>query len=133
MNAGMRAAAERLAEVLDHENGALERGDAVAAAACLADKKVAIDALEQCRDAPDADDGASCPADVEAARALARRLVELGDRNKLLLEQALAVQNRVMAVLVAAARDAMPRRPYGNAAVRRTTAPSVAIAVNARA
>ncbi len=95
---------DRLAHVLAEENDALARLDLARAAAMLGAKEAAFAATE---DAPPPD---------------ATRLATLGQLardNRRLLEQGIATQARVLALVAAAARDAMageaPASCYGAA------------------
>jgi len=109
----MHTAAGRLAEVLARENEALRAMDLPRAAALLVEKAAAMDALTAVAAAMPS--GPPHP----ALPAAARRLESLAAENRLLLERALAAQQRVIGIIARAAasvgRPASygPRRPLG--------------------
>ena len=117
-----RHAATALADLLERENAALAALDLGGAAAMLAEKQQAVAAL------------AAAPADTLPAaerRRLAERLRRLAEENRLLLEQGLRVQGRVIGMLVQALpRPAVPRYGAGGAIAPSGTAPLI---VSARA
>lgn len=125
-------AGQRLAEALRAENEALAALD-LPRAAGLADGKIAASDAFAAAYAAQAKHGAAPEGPVrEAAALLARRLDELGQENRRLLERAVALQSRVIETIAAAAapRAAMPGyAPAGRAAAYRPQA----LAVSARA
>lgn len=125
-------AGQRLAEALRAENEALAALD-LPRAAGLADGKIAASDAFAAAYAAQAKHGAAPEGPVrEAAAILARRLDELGQENRRLLERAVALQSRVIETIAAAAapRAAMPGyAPAGRAAAYRPQA----LAVSARA
>lgn len=103
MRPDLAEAAERLAAVLTRENTALASLDFSAVGAFIDEKRSALEALGAL--APDrtvTSADAPSPADL----VLAERLHTLAATNKHLLEQAMAIQNRIMGVLAEAARHA---------------------------
>ncbi len=99
-------AMRRLADVLERENLALKAMDLRGAAALLAEKTAAM-----------ADLGAlaskqSGPAETELA-SIARRLDGIARENRRLLERAIAVQQRVIGIVVRAAASAAVKPSYG--------------------
>ncbi len=108
----MRHAWERLAAVLEAENDALERLDLARAAGMLAAKQAALEAIA---DAPPPEQSR-----LAAVAGLARA-------NQRLLEHAIAIQARVLALVAEAARSAMasgaPAPRYGGATTLRPGAP----------
>ena len=97
-------AAHELVSLIEAENLALEAGDAAAAAGLLHRKRVAADMLGQ------------APLDSD----LLKRLHAAALRNETLLAQAMEVQARIVAMVVAAARRTAPPasfyRPDGRTA-----------------
>jgi hypothetical protein len=107
MTPALLAAALRLAETLARENAALAALDFTAATQLLAEKEEAADAFVA---AQEADDGMPDP----AAREAATRLAALAAENRRLLERALAIQKRVLAVIARAVPKALgPVARYG--------------------
>ncbi len=90
-------AAARLEAVLRAENAALERHDAAGSAALLEEKLAAARGLPAKGVPPEA----------------ALRLRELVGENKRLLERAIRVQDRIMAMVARAARQSPPVAHYG--------------------
>jgi flagellar biosynthesis/type III secretory pathway chaperone len=127
------AAAVQLADMLERENRALAQHDFSRAASLLSAKTSAMDAFHLARSVaaapaaldekgPDASD-----ADRHAADQIAERLRILSQDNKRLLERAIAVQGRIIGLIV----EAIPRQAAqaagrydarGDAAATRTTA-----------
>jgi hypothetical protein len=108
----MTDAWDRLAAVLEAENGALERLDLARAAGMLAAKQAALEAIEN----------APPP---EQSRLAATG--ELARANQCLLEHGIAIQARVLALVAEAARTAMaseaPAPCYGNGTTSASGAP----------
>lgn len=96
-------AATALADALDRENAALVALDLAGAAALLEAKQAAADAFAAAQTAM------STPA---PPRDLAERLRDLADANRRLLERAIRVQGRVLA-MVAQALPKPPAPRYG--------------------
>jgi len=92
-------AAERLAAVLEAENAALVALDVAGAAALLEEKLAAANALVQ------ATAGRPVARQTPEAAGLALRVRDLADRNRSLLEHAIAVQARVLDLVAQAARQ----------------------------
>lgn len=120
-------AAEGLAELLARENAALAAMDLPSATALVEAKRAAADAFVAAQ-AKAVSTGAVAVPDV------VRRLGELAAENRLLLERAMAVQQRVLAIIAEAAPRASVVAPrYGAAGglVGARTALPVAIAASA--
>ena len=97
MSADRLRAAGALADLLAEENAALQRMDFTAAVALLAAKEAALaDMIAR---------GGAVPANPPppAATALARRLAQLAEENRALLERAIATQTRVVGIVARAA------------------------------
>ena len=107
MTSGLHDAAHRLCAVLEAENTALTRTDFAQVGAFQDEKRAALIALNGL---------ATEAADPTVAKdpALGVRLQSLAAENKRLLEQAIMVQTRVMAVLAGAARSAQAPIGYGS-------------------
>ncbi len=99
-------AATRLASTLAAENAALLAMDLPAAAALLAEKQAASAAFDAARTGP-------MPARSAALREAVERLLGQAAENRRLLERAIAVQTRVIGVVVGAARSCQPAPRYG--------------------
>ncbi len=120
-------AAEGLAELLARENAALAAMDLPSATALVEAKRAAADAFVAAQ-AKAVSSGAVPVPDV------VRRLSDLAAENRLLLERAMAVQQRVLAIIAEAAPRASAVAPrYGAAGglVGARTALPVAIAASA--
>jgi hypothetical protein len=128
MSHDLLEAAAALAETLAEENQALRAMDLQRAVAMLARKHRATDAFAA------AQAGAQLPVAARAqAEKLAQHLRTQTDENKRLLEQAIAVQSRVIGLLtrnVPKALDRSPRYTSGGALAQARTP---AIALSARA
>lgn len=110
MRTDLAEAAERLAAILTRENAALASLDFSAVGTFIEEKRSALDALGGfALDRTAASVETRSPTDL----ALAERLQTLAADNKHLLEQAMTVQNRIMAVLAEAARHAQLPTGYG--------------------
>ena len=96
-----------LANVLRHENRALRAMDLPAAAGLLAAKTEALAALEAMAE--------SHPVDAAATAALGELNVLIRE-NRVLLERAITVQDRVIGIVVGAAASAAARPAYGSKA-----------------
>jgi hypothetical protein len=117
----------RLAEVLRRENAALDVLDLGAAAGCLPDKQAALSALATAT-------GHDASAQVPPALIQAvRDLQSLAERNRRLLESAMAVQGRVIGLVAQAASRAMAHPRYGAGPGRGPSGRPPAFAVAARA
>ena len=130
MRNDVRQAAERLADALDRENEVLTALDFTAVAALLQEKRASLDVLRALL--PDTAGLELEPQD-PAAWELAERLRTLAATNKHLLEHAIDVQNRIMAVLASAARQHQVPRGYGARGDRSTIPAGRAYAVLVRA
>ncbi|MBV8914465.1 MAG: hypothetical protein JOZ05_15675 [Acetobacteraceae bacterium] len=108
-------AASRLEAVLIAENAALERHDAVTATALLDEKLAAAKALS------------TAGISIETAE----RLRSLAAENRRLLERAIKVQSRIIAMVAQAAQQSPPVSRYG--AKGRTIAPGGALALTRQA
>lgn len=110
MSTELAAAADRLATILTRENAALASLDFSAVGSFIDEKRSALEALGTfARDRTALPTERQPPADL----APAERLQTLTATNKHLLEQAMTVQNRIMAVLAEAARHAQLPETYG--------------------
>ena len=116
-------AAETLADTLAQENAALAAMDLAGAAAMLEAKRAAAAAFDAAQAQP------FPPAD--AALRVAIRLRDTAEENRLLLERALRVQGRIVALLARAARPRPPVTRYG-ARGALAHAPSAPAIVSAR-
>jgi hypothetical protein len=97
------SAAERLADVLERENAALQRLDLSAATALMAEKEAAAQLLSAERHA------SAEPEDSDTAA----RLLRLTQQNHGLLERAILVQARVIEIVAQAYQPPPELRPYG--------------------
>lgn len=116
-------AASRLADILAAENAALEALDLAGAVALLPGKRSAAEAFIAAQSAPMADNRRG---DIER---VSRQLQPLAEQNKALLSRAMAVQNRVIALIARA--TALPN--YGASHGYGHTARPTAFAIVARA
>ena len=124
MKSELQTAVEALCQVLEQENAALSALDPVRAGRFLAAKRAATDALVRAGERQ----GGAPP-----SRAAAERLRDLAAENRRLLERAMLVQGRVIAVVARAAPRprVMPR--YGaNGTIAYTGRPAP-MALSARA
>ncbi len=106
MSPGLRSAAHRLCDVLEAENLALTALDFARVGLFQDEKRAALAVLNSC--AAEAADPA-----IDKDPALGIKLRALAEENRRLLEQAILVQNRVMAVLASAARTIQLPIGYG--------------------
>ena len=123
---GLHDAARRLCDVLEAENAALARLEFGQIEVFQQDKREALAALDG--HAADATDPAVLNDPV-----LGARLQQLAMENKRLLEQAILVQKRVMAVLASAARTAQTPIGYGSMGRRPFHGGARAVALTMRA
>ena len=127
MSMNAMQAAEGLADVLARENAALSAMDLPSVTALVDAKRAAADAFVAAQAKAVSAGGVAMPEVV-------RRLSELAAENRLLLERAMAVQQRVLAIIAEAAPRASAVAPrYGAAGglVGARTALPVAIAASA--
>lgn len=120
-------AAEGLVEVLARENAALAAMDLPSATALVEAKRAAAEAFVSAQ-------AKAATTGVVAVPEVVRRLRELAAENRLLLERAMAVQQRVLAIIAEAAPRASAQAPrYGAAGglVGRGSALPVAVAASA--
>lgn len=125
-------AGQRLAEALRAENEALAKLD-LPRAATLAGSKIAASDAFAAAYAAQARHGAALDAPVrQAAAVLTRRLEELGQENRRLLERAVSLQSRVIETIAGAALPKAQVQGYGPAGSRATTVRAPALALSAR-
>ena len=129
----MLAAGLRLEEALRAENEALARLDMTRAASLATAKVRASDAFAAATTA--AGRGGAPPEGEErrAAEGLAGALRDLSAENRRLLEQAIALQSRVIETIAGAAIPASRPTTYGGAGQRATARQAPALAVATRA
>jgi hypothetical protein len=109
---------DTLADVLARENAALKELDLRAAAALIAEKQAAIDALAASAAAPPRPD-------------LGQRLRTLVMENHALLERAIRVQTRVIEIVASAYKPAAGTRTYGPSG-ERAASPLAGVAFSAQ-
>jgi hypothetical protein len=125
-------AGQRLAEALRAENEALARLDLPRAATLAASKIAASDAFAAAY-AAQAKHGAAPDGPVrQAAALLARRLEELGQENRRLLERAVSLQSRVIETIAGAALQRSAPQGYAPAGHRPVGQPAPALTLSAR-
>ena len=126
MTSRLHDAARRLCDVLEAENAALMRLDFGQVGAFQDDKRAALAALNG---------HAAEAADPTVAKdpVLGARLRSVAAENKRLLEQAIMVQTRIMAVLAGAARTAQAPIGYGSKGRRPSQGGANAVALVVRA
>lgn len=126
-------AGERLAEALRAENEALAALDLTRAAGIATRKMQASDAFAAATAA--ATRGQARPQGAERGRAekLAAALAELGQENRKLLEDAIALQSRVIEAIAGAARPYVAAPGYGQRGGLRAPGQAAALAVAVRA
>ena len=129
MSRGLHDAATRLATILETENAALAALDFNQVAGFVNEKRAALEALNAVSPSP----GTSPVATDAAHQAVARRLQYATSENKRLLEQAITVQTRIMAVLAGAARQAQALPGYGATGHRARSVSTSAVALIVRA
>jgi hypothetical protein len=98
-------ATTRLVDILQAENTELQAMDFKAAGRLLMAKQAATAELTAAQ--------ASTLFAPAGLQALAQRLNELADENRMLLERAIAVQRRVLSTVVRAAQTGAPEPQYG--------------------
>lgn len=130
MNQAVQDAVERLAAVLEAENAALAHSAFNRVGELADEKRAALAALNVLPAEPV--DNSTSVVDSDG-QALAMRLQRAADENKQLLEQAITVQNRIMAVLAGAARQAQVPLGYGAKGHRPRSAVANAVALIVRA
>lgn len=129
MRPALQEAAERLATVLEAENAALLEHDFRRLGGFVDEKRLALAALTALPSAPP---DHSTLIDDPVRVALGVRLRRLTSENHGLLERAIIVQNRIMAVLASAARQAQAPVGYGARGYRPRQAMSTAVALIVR-
>jgi galactokinase len=135
MNPSLIAAAVRLAETLAAENAALRAMDLPGAARLMAAKAEAADAFTAAQALAEARGFSFAAAQRQAAEDVARRLRELAEENRRLLERALAVQSRVIGIVAQAAHAAIAQQAprYGAHGALAGAAQAAPLALMARA
>jgi ABC-type transporter Mla subunit MlaD len=126
-------AGQHLAEALHAENEALARLDLSRAATLATTKLQASDAFAAAYGAA-TKTGSAAQGDLrDAAERLARRLRDLSEENRRLLERAIALQSRVIETIAGAAIPASRPTTYGGMGHRAIPrqAPSLALAARA--
>lgn len=125
-------AGQRLAEALRAENEALAKLDLPGAAA-LANSKIAASDAFAAAYAAQAKHGSAPEGPVrQAAAVLTRRLEELGQENRRLLERAVSLQSRVIETIAGAALPRMAQQGYAPAGSRAAPSRTPALALSAR-
>lgn len=119
MSGRLTLAGQRLARALEQENAALKALEFGSISAFLDEKRAALDGLHAVTSEPVTELN---EADASGLRALAGQLQTLAGENKMRLERAMMVQNRIMAVIASAAREAQVPREYGALGGRRRSA-----------
>jgi hypothetical protein len=127
------AAGERLAEALRAENEALAALDLTRAAALATRKLQATDAFAAATAAAAKHDARPEGAARATTERLAASLAALGAENRRLLEEAIAIQSRVIEAIAGAAAPRPPAPGYGATGRRRPGAEAQAMAVATRA
>ncbi|WP_207539876.1 hypothetical protein [Sabulicella rubraurantiaca] len=122
-------AGERLVEALHAENEALAALDLTRAAALAQRKMQASDAFAAAAAAA----SRALPATREHAERMTRALEALGEENRKLLEDAIALQSRVIEAIAGAARPLNAAPGYGRAGMLRPARQAAALAVTTRA
>ncbi|MGI4983924.1 MAG: hypothetical protein ACRYGL_11475 [Janthinobacterium lividum] len=131
MSGRLTLAGQRLARALEQENAALDAHEFGRISTFLDEKRAALDGLHALASEPAAE---LDEVDASALRALAGQLQTLAAENKLRLERAMMVQNRIMSVIAGAAREAQVKPEYGAQGGRRQSvrhAGAVALVVRA--
>jgi hypothetical protein len=114
-------AVQRLAEVLEQENGALKRLDFPAAIALVPAKEAALADLTR------------KPGPVIQRTALTQRLAGLASENHALLERAIAVQTRIVRIVARAATPPPTTIRYNGYGGRMSASRAGALALSTRA
>ncbi|PPQ26184.1 hypothetical protein [Rhodopila globiformis] len=125
MNNPALDAASRVAEVLAQENAALQRMDLPVAVALVPAKEAALADLARAAPLP-------ASALSPAVLALGRRLADLAEENRVLLERAIGVQARIVQMIARAATPTRDTAHYRHPADRRAPYRGLAIAVSRR-
>jgi inactivated superfamily I helicase len=123
MSGTVLEAASRLADVLVQENAALQRMDLPAAVALVPAKEAAL--AEMARDTP-------LPANAlsPAILALGRRLADLAEENRILLERAIGVQTRIVRMIARAIVPARETEHYRHPDDRTKSVRTMAVAIS---
>ena len=125
-------AGQRLAEALRAENEALAKLD-LSRAATLATSKIAASDAFAAAYAAQAKHGHAPDGPVrQAAAVLTRRLEDLGQENRRLLERAVALQSRVIETIAGAALQRTAPQGYAPAGHRPANGPAQALTLSAR-
>ncbi|WP_191084263.1 hypothetical protein [Roseococcus microcysteis] len=127
------AAGERLAEALRAENEALAALDLTRAAAMATRKVQATDAFAAATAAATRVGARAEGGLRQVAERLATDLGSLGQQNRKLLEEAIALQSRVIETIAVASRPAAHAPGYGRQGRHRPGAQAAALAVVTRA
>lgn len=126
-------AGQRLAEALRAENEALAKLD-LPRAATLASSKIAASDAFAAAYAAQAKHGTAPDGPVrQAAAVLTRRLEELGQENRRLLERAVSLQSRVIETIAGAALPRLTQQGYAPPGKRGAQMRPPALALSARA
>ena len=126
-------AGQRLAEALRAENEALAKLD-LPRAATLASSKIAASDAFAAAFAAQTKHGTAPDGPVrQAAAILTRRLEELGQENRRLLERAVSLQSRVIETIAGAALPRLTQQGYAPPGQRGAPARPPALALSARA
>ena len=124
-NNALIAAAQRLADILMQENAALKRVDYASAVAFVAAKDAALaDFTALLKDAT------SLPASLLPLR---KRFAELARENQTLLEQAVAVQTRIVRMIAQAGAAPATKTQYGRYGKPAPSHRAAAMAISTRA
>ena len=124
--AALHGAVQRLCDVLEAENAALAGLEFRRVGLFQHDKEAAMAALNSLA-------AATTDPTIAADRLLGNRLRQLAAENRRLLEQAILVQRRIMAVLAEAARTAQSPVGYGSKGRQPCHGASRAVALITRA
>lgn len=130
MTQRLEEAIARLLAVLRTENTALVDQDFSLVGSFVGEKRMALDALNALAASPDA---GHAERDDAAAQRLGPELKAVVEENRRLLEQAILVQNRIMAILAGAARQAQMPAGYAARGNRPRLAAAGAVALIVRA
>jgi hypothetical protein len=125
MSRAAREAASRLADVLAQENAALRRMDLAAAVTLVPEKEAAL---------ADIAEGTSPPSDALSPADLAtgRRLAELVEENRILLERAIGVQTRIVRMIAQAMTSTQETAHYRHPDDRSKSSRAAAVAMSRR-
>jgi hypothetical protein len=125
MNRTALEAANRVAELLARENAALQRMDLSAAVALVPAKETAL--ADLARETPLPSSALS-----PAVLALGRRLADLAEENRILLERAIGVQVRIVQMIARAGQPIQETVHYRHPADRRNPYRSLSVAMSRR-